>query len=76
MGSGAEWLLLDGFKPNTYNKMVVTYVIMMNGMNTMNHERMVSPPMHNWFSKIVKMIMTMTFRKALFCCPLNKSIMI
>ena len=69
-------MLLDGFNPNTYNKMVVTYVIMMNGMNTMNHERMVSPPMHNWFSKIVKMIMTMTFRKALFCCPLNKSIMI
>jgi hypothetical protein len=56
--------------------MVVTYVIMMKGMNTMNHERMVSPPMHSWFNRMVKMVMTMTFKKALFCCPLNKSIII
>uniref|UniRef100_A0A6C0I5F2 Uncharacterized protein n=1 Tax=viral metagenome TaxID=1070528 RepID=A0A6C0I5F2_9ZZZZ len=56
--------------------MVVTYVIMMNGMKTMNHERMVSPPIHSWFSKMVKTIITMTFKNALFCCPLNKSIMI
>jgi hypothetical protein len=56
--------------------MAVTYVIMMKGMNTMNHERMVRPPMHNWFSRMVKMIMTITFKNALFCCPLNKSMMI
>jgi hypothetical protein len=55
---------------------VVTYVIMMKGMNTMNQERMVRPPMQSWFNKIVKMIITMTFKKALFCCPLNKSMMI
>ena len=48
----------------------------MNGINTMNHERMVRPPMHNWFNKMVKIIITMTFKKALFCCPLNKSITI
>ena len=49
---------------------------MMKGINTMNHERMVSPPMHNWFNRMVKLVMTMTFKKALFCCPLNKSIII
>ena len=38
---------LDGFNPNTYSRMVVTYVIMMKGMNTMNHESMVRPPMHS-----------------------------
>ena len=56
--------------------MVVTYVIRMKGINTINHEIMVSPPMHNWFNRMVKMVMTMTFKKALFCCPLNKSIII
>jgi hypothetical protein len=56
--------------------MVVTYVIMMKGMKTMNHERMVRPPTHNWFNRMVKMVMTMTFKKALFCCPLNKSMII
>ncbi len=56
--------------------MVVTYVIMMNGMNTMNHEIMVSPPMHSWFNRMVKMIITAIFKNATFCCPLNKSMII
>jgi hypothetical protein len=67
---------LDGFNPNTYSRMVVMYVIMMKGMNTMNHDRRVSPPMHSWLSKMVNTIMTTIFKKALFCCPLNKSIKI
>jgi hypothetical protein len=49
---------------------------MMKGIKTMNQERMVRPPMHSWFNKMVKTIITMTFKKALFCCPLNKSMMI
>ena len=56
--------------------MVVIYVIMMKGINTMNHDRRVSPPMHSWLSKMVKIIMTTIFKNALFCCPLNKSIII
>jgi hypothetical protein len=56
--------------------MVVTYVIMMNGMKTMNHDITVSPPMQSWFNRMVKMIMTTIFKNATFCCPLNKSIII
>jgi len=62
--------------PNTKTRIVVMYVIKINGINTINHEIIPNPDAHNMFNAIVKIIITRNFKNAVLVSPLNISISI
>jgi hypothetical protein len=70
-------LKFDSFGiPNTKNRIVVMYVIKINGMNTINHDMIPSPDAHKTFNATVKIIITRNFKNAVLISPLNISISI
>ena len=56
--------------------MVVTYVIKIKGIKTINHEMIVMPLLHIAFRTIVKIIITINLKKACIVSPRYISIII
>jgi hypothetical protein len=67
---------VNGDRPNIINNKVVITVIVIKGINTINHDIIVNPRWQRRFSKNVKIIITINFTKAVLYICLNKSTII
>jgi hypothetical protein len=65
-----------GDRSTTNNINVVNIVIVIKGKKTINHEIIPNPFLQSKFNKIVKIIITTNFKKAILYIFLNISIMI
>jgi hypothetical protein len=62
--------------PKMYNNILTIKVIKINGINTIIHDIIDIPDLHNAFNKNVMTIITINLKKAVLYNPLNVSITI
>jgi hypothetical protein len=62
------------FKPKTYNNILIIRVIIINGINTINHAITANPFSHNMFNNNDIIIITIIFINAVLYRPLKVSI--